>query len=883
MKCDQCEKQARVQVTREKNGKRITENLCQECAEKAGAFSNMNGFNSGQGQSQGQGNDLNSLFDAFFNGSRQSTGQPAQESVDITESFSSELQSVISEAVDVARAQKSAQVDTEHLLIALTDDKLAQKAFKRLRINLAKLKKKLDKTNGDNVQAPDFSPRAKRVFQLAYQESYKLGHSYVGPEHLLMALAKEGEGLAAQALAELGANYQKVRSAVVKTVGRGEQYGQGDRTMTPELDKYSRDLTLEAREGKLDPVIGRVDEINTAMEILSRRTKSNPVLVGEAGVGKTAIVEGLATKITRNEVPAPLKDKRLVELDITGIVAGTKYRGQFEERLKKILKEIQDNKEDLFLFVDELHLVVGAGGTGEGGGMDAGNILKPALARGELHLIGATTLDEYRKHIEKDSALERRFQPVMIDEPTVEQTIQILRGLKDTYEAHHRVKLTDEALIAAAEMSDQYISDRFLPDKGIDLIDQAAAKVRLKQVSDPSKLKEIDRKIKQSGKEKDQAVASQNFKKANQLKRDLKELKQKRAKIDVTAKKDQATGQPQVSIDDIAEIVSRITNIPVAKLAEEEKQKLLDLEKKIHQRIIGQAQAVTVISDAVRRGRAGLKDKNRPIGSFIFLGPTGVGKTELAKTLAYELFGDDEAMIRLDMSEYMEKHSVSRMIGSPPGYVGYDEAGQLTEAVRRKPYSVVLFDEIEKANPDVFNILLQILEDGRLTDNKGRMIDFKNTIVIATSNIGSQLIREQAEKEAKAKGKAKKAIYNKTKDQLMEMLKDHLRPEFLNRLDDVIVFHSLTKAQIRKIVDIELEKTRRLLNAQGLDLKIGEKAKDKIAKDGYDPSFGARPLRRMIQAKIENPISNLILKEDVDKGQIIKVTENKDKFIFKVE
>jgi ATP-dependent Clp protease ATP-binding subunit ClpC len=698
-----------------------------------------------------------------------------------------------------------------------------------------------------------------------------------------MALAKEGEGLAAQVLDEVGADYKSIKDAVIKIVGKGEEYGKGDRTMTPTLDEFSRDLTAQAREGKLDPVIGRVDEMNATMEILSRRTKNNPVLIGEAGVGKTAIVEGLATKIIKDEVPAPLKNKRLLELDLTGVVAGTKYRGQFEERLKKILKEIEENQEDLIVFVDEMHLVVGAGGSGESGGMDAGNILKPALARGDLHMIGATTLDEYQKYIEKDAALERRFQPVMVDEPNVEQTISILRGLKDAYEAHHRVKLTDQALISAAELSDQYISDRYLPDKAIDLVDQAAAKVRLAQVSDPEKLRAINKKIKEATKEKDQAVAAQNFKKANKLKGEIEKLKKQKEEIDVGVKKDQATGQPKVTTQEVAEIVSRRTGVPVSKLAEKEKAKLLNLEKRIHKRIIGQEEAVESISEAVRRGRAGLKSKNRPVGSFIFLGPTGVGKTELAKTLAYQLFGDEEALVRVDMSEYMEKHTVSRLIGAPPGYVGYEEAGQLTEAVRHKPYCVILLDEIEKAHPDVFNILLQVLEDGRLTDGKGRVVDFKNTIIIATSNIGSSLIRERSEKEAKAKTKeAKEKIYEETKEELMERLKEELRPEFLNRLDEVIVFHNLDKEQIREIVELELDKTKRLLAGQGIDLEVSKEAKDKIAKEGYDPSFGARPLRRVVQTQIENPISSLILKEEVDKGDTIKVDLDKDKnFSFK--
>ncbi len=888
--CDKCgKKPAEVQITKIKNGKKQVQRLCRECAQKEGALSSSSPFSRSNMGSSGEG-DLGSLFDAFF-GSGGIDGQgglglPQRESVNVTENFSSELNEVVEKAVEIAQENNNLSIDTQHLLKSLTEDSVAKKVFKRLKKKPEEIAEKVGKQiSKDTVtQKPDFSPRVKRVFKIAYQESYKLGHTYVGPEHLLMALAKEGEGIAAQTLKEFDLDYPKIKNAVIKVSGKGEKYGEGDRTMTPTLDEHSRDLTKEAREGKLDPVIGRVDEINATMEILSRRTKNNPVLVGEAGVGKTAIAEGLATRIVRGEVPAPLKNKRLVELDLSGVVAGTKYRGQFEERLKKVLKEIQENQEELIVFVDELHLVVGAGGSGESGGMDAANILKPALARGELHMIGATTLDEYRKHIEKDQALERRLQPVMVDEPNVEQTVQILRGLKDTYEAHHRVKLEDEALVAASEMSDQYITDRFLPDKAIDLIDQAAAKVRLNQVSDPDKLKKINKQIKEARKEKDQAVAAQKFEKADKLKKKIKKLKGKKKEINAGVKKDQASGQPKVTVEDIAQIVSRSTGIPVDKLAEEEREKLLELEKRIHERIIGQNEAVESISEAVRRGRAGLKDKNRPIGSFIFLGPTGVGKTELAKTLAQELFGDEEAMVRVDMSEYMEKHSVSRLIGAPPGYVGHEESGQLTEAVRRKPYSVVLLDEIEKAHPEVFNILLQILEDGRLTDGKGKVVDFKNTIIIATSNIGSQLIRKQSEKESKKDDKKQREeVYEETKEKLMEMLKEHLRPEFLNRLDEVIVFHSLDKDQIREIVELELNKTKRLLRAQGMKLDVTSKAKDKIAEEGYDPTFGARPLRRVVQSQIENPISSLILKEDVKKGQTIKVGIKKGEFDFEVE
>jgi len=699
-----------------------------------------------------------------------------------------------------------------------------------------------------------------------------MNHNYVGTEHILLGLIREGEGVAAKVLRDLNVDLGKAREEIIKTLSSGTQ-GQGDpaqsKAQTPTLDQYGRDLTQMVQEGKLDPVIGRAKEIERVIQILSRRTKNNPVLIGEPGVGKTAIAEGLAQKIVGGQVPEILKGKRVVTLDLASMVAGAKYRGEFEDRLKKVMAELV-SAANVILFIDEMHTIIGAGAAE--GAIDASNILKPALARGEIQAIGATTLDEYRKHVEKDPALERRFQPIMVGEPTVDETIAILTGLRDKYESHHRVKITDKAIKAAAVLSDRYIADRFLPDKAIDLIDEAASKVRIKTITAPPELKELEEKIEGIKKEKEEAISHQEFEKAAGLRDEERKLRKQLNDIKGSWEKDTRQTTAVVDEENIAAIVSDWTGIPVTKLAEEETQRLAKLEDILHKRVIGQDEAVKAVSKAVRRARVGLKDPKRPIGSFIFLGPTGVGKTELSRALAEALFGDEDATIRIDMSEYMEKHSVSRLVGSPPGYVGYEEGGQLTEKVRRKPYSVILMDEIEKAHPDVFNILLQILEDGRLTDSKGRTVDFKNTVVIMTSNVGAHTIRKQKSMGfAGVTDDAKKDEYQKMKEGIMEELKKTFRPEFLNRVDEVIVFHQLEEDHILQIVDLMLANLVERVKGLQISLEITEEAKKLIAKEGFDPMYGARPLRRAIQNMIEDRLSEEMLSEGISEGDTVTV------------
>jgi ATP-dependent Clp protease ATP-binding subunit ClpC len=640
----------------------------------------------------------------------------------------------------------------------------------------------------------------------------------------------------------------------------------GPASATPTLDEYSRDLTQMAREGKLDPVIGRGEEVETTIEILSRRTKNNPVLIGDPGVGKTAIVEGIAQRIINDEVPETLSGKRVLALDLSGLVAGTQYRGQFEERLKKVIDEVRENSEEQILFIDELHTVVGAGAAE--GSMDASNMLKPALARGELRVVGATTVDEYRKNIEKDAALERRFQPVLVGEPNVDDTIEILRGLKDRYEAHHRVKITEEAIVAAAELSDRYVTDRFLPDKAIDLMDQAAARVRLRSRTKPQDTKTLEDDIRRLKREKDQAVAAEDFEKAQDLKGRIQELQDR-----LGAFKGGRQSAAEVTAEDIAEVVSRATGIPVSQLTEEERERLLRLEGQLHERVVGQEEAVSVIAEAIRRARAGLSDPNRPIGSFLFLGPTGVGKTELARTLAEALFGEEAAMVRIDMSEFQERHTVSRLVGAPPGYVGYEEAGQLTESVRRRPYSVLLLDEIEKAHPDVFNILLQILDDGRLTDSQGRTVDFKNTVIIMTSNMGAERIQAHARRDES---------FEELKEDMMQIVRNQLRPEFVNRIDEIIVFAALTKEQIADIAQLLLDRTKRRLESQGIEIEFTEEAVEFIAEEGFDPEFGARPLRRTIQRRVDNDLSRMVLEGSLNPDDKVIVGAEEGRLTFEV-
>jgi ATP-dependent Clp protease ATP-binding subunit ClpC len=724
-----------------------------------------------------------------------------------------------------------------------------------------------------------FTPRAKRVLELSLEEARQLGHNYIGTEHLLLGLIREGEGVAARVLENLGVDLSKVRTQVIRMLGETAEVsaggGQG-RTKTPTLDEFGSNLTQMASEGKLDPVVGRQKEIERVIQILGRRTKNNPVLIGEPGVGKTAIAEGLAQRIGNGDVPDILEERRVVTLDIGLLVAGTKYRGEFEERLKKIMDEIR-SAGNVILVIDEVHTLIGAGAAE--GAIDAANILKPALARGELQCIGATTLDEYRKHIERDAALERRFQPVMVGEPSVEETIEILHGLRDRYEQHHKLKISDDALDAAAKLSDRYISDRYLPDKAIDLIDEAGSRVRLINSQLPPAAKELDRELRQVLKDKDNAVRSQDFDKAGELRDREMEIKAEIRAIAQSKKTEDEEGDdsPIVNEEDIAQIVASWTGVPVNKLTESESEKLLHMEDTLHQRLVGQDEAVKAISRAIRRARVGLKNPNRPIASFVFSGPTGVGKTELAKSLAAYFFGSEEAMIRLDMSEFMERHTVSKLIGSPPGYVGYNEGGQLTEAVRRRPYTVVLFDEIEKAHPDVFNMLLQILEDGRLTDAKGRTVDFKNTLLIMTSNIGSKVIEkgggglgfefEQDQAESQ---------YNRIRSLVNEELKQYFRPEFLNRLDEIIVFRQLTKDEVKEISDILLKEVFARLTEKNITLEVTERFKERLVEEGYNPSYGARPLRRAIMRLLEDTLAEEILSGRLGDGDkaTVDIDEN---------
>ncbi len=792
------------------------------------------------------------------------------------ERFTEKAIKVIMLAQEEARRLGHNFVGTEQILLGLIGEGtgVAAKVLKSMGVNLKDARIEVEKIIGRGsgfvaVEIP-FTPRAKRVLELSLEEARQLGHNYIGTEHLLLGLIREGEGVAARVLENLGVDLSKVRTQVIRMLGETAEVstggGQG-RTKTPTLDEFGSNLTQMASEGKLDPVVGRQKEIERVIQILGRRTKNNPVLIGEPGVGKTAIAEGLAQRIANNDIPDILEEKRVVTLDIGLLVAGTKYRGEFEERLKKIMDEIR-SAANVILVIDEVHTLIGAGAAE--GAIDAANILKPALARGELQCIGATTLDEYRKHIERDAALERRFQPVMVGEPSVEETIEILHGLRDRYEQHHKLKILDESLDAAAKLADRYISDRFLPDKAIDLIDEAGSRVRLINSQLPPAAKELDRELRTVLKDKDNAVRSQDFDKAGELRDREMEIKAEIRAIAQSKRTDDAAGNsesPEVTEEDIAHIVASWTGVPVNKLTETETDKLLNMEETLHQRVIGQDEAVRAISRAIRRARVGLKNPNRPIASFVFSGPTGVGKTELTKTLASYFFGSEEAMIRLDMSEFMERHTVSKLIGSPPGYVGYSEGGQLTEAVRRRPYTVVLFDEIEKAHPDVFNMLLQILEDGRLTDAKGRTVDFKNTLLILTSNIGSKVIEKgggglgfELEEDAA------ESQYNRIRSLVNEELKQYFRPEFLNRLDEIIVFRQLTKPEVKEISDILLKEVFSRLTEQGITLEVTEKFKERLVEEGYNPSYGARPLRRAIMRLLEDTLAEEILSSRLKDG-----------------
>jgi ATP-dependent Clp protease ATP-binding subunit ClpC len=820
----------------------------------------------------------------------------------VFERFTDRARRVVVLAQEEARLLNHNYIGTEHILLGLIHEGegVAAKALESLGISLEAVRSQVEEIIGQGGSSPSghipFTPRAKKVLELSLREALQLGHNYIGTEHILLGLIREGEGVAAQVLVKLGADLSRVRQQVIQllsgysgsgqgegseagkeTVGGSADRGDGAQGGSAVLDQFGRNLTQNARDKQLDPVIGRMRETERVMQVLSRRTKNNPVLIGEPGVGKTAIVEGLAQKIVAGEVPDTLRAKQLYTLDLGALVAGSRYRGDFEERLKKVLKEIK-TRGDIILFIDELHTLVGAGAAE--GAIDAASILKPMLARGELQTIGATTLEEYRKYLEKDAALERRFQPIRVEEPTLSHTIEILKGLRDRYESHHRVTITDQALVAAANLADRYIADRHLPDKAIDLIDEAGSRMRIKRMETPPDYKDIENKIAEVVEKKKQAVEGQDFELAGSLRDEEKNLLDRRTEMMEQIKTEGVDLFDEVDEEAIAEVLSIWTGIPVYKLTEEETQKLLKMEDELHKRVIGQQDAITAVSQAIRRTRAGLKDPKRPGGSFIFLGPSGVGKTETAKTLAEFLFGDEDALISLDMSEYMEKHTVSRLVGSPPGYVGYEEGGQLTEAVRRRPFSVVLFDEVEKAHPDVFNTLLQILEEGRLTDAQGRSVDFRNTVLIMTSNLGTADLRRASVGFTKAD---EAVSYQRMKDTVNDALKNHFRPEFLNRVDETIVFHELSRDEVTEIVDLMIGRTSDQLRAQGLGLELTDAAKSWLARKGYDPTLGARPLRRAIQRHVEDALSERILYKEFRAGQIVvvDVDVDEDEIVFR--
>ncbi len=797
------------------------------------------------------------------------------------ERFTDRARRVVVLAQEEARMLNHNYIGTEHILLGLIHEGegVAAKALESLGISLEAVRQQVEEIIGQGQQAPSghipFTPRAKKVLELSLREALQLGHNYIGTEHILLGLIREGEGVAAQVLVKLGADLNRVRQQVIQLLsgyqGKEPAAAGGPPEGTPStslvLDQFGRNLTQAAREGKLDPVIGREKEIERVMQVLSRRTKNNPVLIGEPGVGKTAVVEGLAQMIIKGEVPETLKDKQLYTLDLGALVAGSRYRGDFEERLKKVLKEIR-TRGDIILFIDEMHTLVGAGAAE--GAIDAASILKPMLARGELQTIGATTLDEYRKYVEKDAALERRFQPIQVQEPTLAHTIEILKGLRDRYESHHRVSITDAALVAAATLADRYISDRFLPDKAIDLIDEAGSRLRIRRMTAPPDLREFDERIADVRREKESAIDAQDFEKAASLRDREKQLLGEKAQREREWKAGDMDVVAEVDEELVAEVLATATGIPVFKLTEEESARLMRMEDELHKRVIGQQQAIKALSQAIRRTRAGLKDPKRPGGSFIFAGPSGVGKTELSKTLAEFLFGDEDSLISLDMSEYSEKHTVSRLFGSPPGYVGYEEGGQLTEKVRRKPFSVVLFDEVEKAHPDIFNSLLQILEDGRLTDSQGRVVDFKNTVIIMTTNLGTRDIAK-GQNLGFSNSEDTKSSYERMKNKVNDELKQHFRPEFLNRVDDIVVFHQLTQDEIVTIVDLMVAKLDQRLKDKDMGIELTRTAKDLLAERGYDPVLGARPLRRTIQREIEDALSEKILFGELRPGSIVVV------------
>jgi ATP-dependent Clp protease ATP-binding subunit ClpC len=879
--CDICKQRPAthtVAITR--NGRREVAELCNQDYARLRSRDAASPFDSLFGGS------LFNMFDDLpsdFGNFSSDMGYPLprdREATNLEDLLSEHTKEIIQQAAETTVKFGRREVDTEHLLYALADSDVTAEILKQFKLTKEDLKGYIEvNAPKGNEKEPDegqvdvtVSPRIKSVLESAFQTARELGHGYIGPEHLLIALAEEDEGMAGDVLRKYGLTPQALRQKTVKVVGKGAKEGRVEsNTNTPQLDKYSRDLSELASSGKLDPVIGRAKEIETTIEILARRTKNNPVLIGEPGVGKTAIVEGLAQRIHNGKVPEVLKDKRVVEVNLNAMVAGSKYRGEFEERIKAVVDEIVEHKDELIVFVDELHTIVGAGQGGGEGGLDVSNVLKPALARGELHLIGATTLNEYQKYIEKDAALERRFQPVFVPEPTVEQTIEILRGLRDKYEAHHKIKISDEAIVAAAELSDRYVSNRFLPDKAIDLIDQAASRVRIGADTFSQDIKENEDEIAKLKREQEYATTHKKFEEAKNLEKQIKDKTSEKDKLTQEWREKKGVTSREVLSEHVAQIVANITGIPVSELTQEEKEKLLKMEERLHKRVIGQEEAITAVSNAVRLNRAGLSEGSKPIATFLFLGPTGVGKTELAKALAWVVFGDEDAVTRIDMSEYMERHSVARLIGSPPGYVGYDEGGQLTERVRRRPYSVLLLDEIEKAHPDVYNVLLQVFDDGRLTDGKGRVVDFTNTLIIATSNLGSDLIQNNLKDGKNIKS------YDKLREDLMGVLRGHFRPEFLNRIDEVIVFHSLTKEQIKLIVELQLERVKRTARGQGIELSFDASLVDYLADVGYLPEYGARELKRCIKTDVENKLATEILGGKVSEGSTVTFTyDSKD-------
>lgn len=800
--------------------------------------------------------------------------------------FTEKSQRAIVLAQNEARDQGHSYIGSEHLLLGIIKEGTggAAEALKQAGVDFDRAKEailNIVSPASTNVKSLTYTPRTKRIFELSLETANQMGHSYIGTEHILMGILKEGQGVAVLALVNLGVDTNKLAQDIVASMQKGEgeasgygKAGGGQPKKDSALEKFASNLNKRAEEGKIDPVIGRQEEVERIVQVLSRRTKNNPVLIGEPGVGKTAIAEGLAQRIQEGEVPEIIEDKLIYNLDVSALIAGAKYRGDFEERIKSVIKEVEA-RDDIILFIDEIHVIIGAGAAE--GAMDASNILKPSLAKGDLQIIGATTLDEYRKHIEKDPAFERRLMPIIVEEPTVEDTVQILEGLRDRYEAHHQVKITDEALEGAAELSHRYINDRFLPDKAIDLIDEAASKIRVENFASPSEVKDLEGQLQSLKKEKEEAITTQDFEKAAQLRDDERKLKEKLEAQEEAWDKEKRSKNMVVDFDEIADIVSSWSGVPVTTMNQEESKKLLSLEDDLNAKVIGQDQAVKVLSQSVKRARVGIKDPDKPIGSFIFVGPTGVGKTYLAKSLAEELFGDKDAMIRLDMSEYMERHTISRLVGSPPGYVGHDDGGQLTEAVRRQPYSVILFDEIEKAHPDVFNILLQILDDGRLTDGQGRTVDFKNTVIIMTSNAGATLYKKQNTLGFGLEEDHDKAEYDKMSEVIREELKRIFRPEFLNRVDDVIIFRNLEKEHVTEIVSLMLEDLKERLAQSDIHVEIKGGVTEFLSKEGFDPEYGARPLERSIRKHIEDQLADAILSGDLSKDQAIYIgTDGQD-------